>query len=198
MSDTLKLALRISAIDLFSGVLRRFRSEVAGTGAEAQALQNRYDQMINHTQAGLKSLAVGAYLYEKLKPAVDQAADLQESLLSVKGILHGAQPQAAKLADEMDRVRRNSIEVASHLKYSATAVTDVTRELIQGGVPLTAILERTDKRGRVVGHGAAYMTEVLAETKHMDPATTAVDIANLGHSFQLRPDQYGEAADIIA
>lgn len=198
MSDTLKLALRISAIDLFSGVLRRFRSEVAGTGAEAQALQNRYDQMINHTQAGLKSLAVGAYLYEKLKPAVDQAADLQESLLSVKGILQGAQPEAAKLADEMDRVRRNSIEVASHMKYSATAVTDVTRELIQGGVPLAAILERTDKSGRVTGHGAAYMTEVLAETKHMDPATVAVDIANLGHSFQLRPDQYGEAADIIA
>lgn len=198
MSDALKLALRISAIDLFSGVLRHFRDEVAGTGAAAKAMQRDYDSLVRNASAGLKSLAVGGYMVEKLKPAVEQAADLQESLLSVEGILQGAHPNAAKLAAEMDRVRANSVEVARHMKYSATAVTDVTRELIQGGVPLEAILEKLDSRGNVARHGAAFMTEVLAETKHMDPAEAAIDIANLGHSFQLRPDQYGDAADIIA
>jgi TP901 family phage tail tape measure protein len=198
MSDTLKLAMRISAVDLFSGVLRRFRSEIGGAGAQAKAMQRDYDAMIRHTSAGLKSLAVADYGYNKLKPAVAKAAELQESLLSVEGILQGAHPNAKLLADQMERVRANSIEVASHLKYSATAVTDVTRELFQGGVPLEAILEKFDSKGKLVRHGAAYMTEVLAETKHVDPATVAMDIANLGHSFQLRPDQYGEAADIIA
>lgn len=198
MSDTLKLAMRISAVDLFSGVLRRFRSEIGGAGAQAKAMQRDYDAMIRHTSAGLKSLAVADYGYNKLKPAVAKAAELQESLLSVEGILQGAHPNAKKLADQMERVRDNSIEVASHLKYSATAVTDVTRELFQGGVPLDAILEKFDSKGKLQHHGAAYMTEVLAETKKVDPATVAMDIANLGHSFQLRPDQYGEAADIIA
>jgi len=198
MSDTLKLAMRISAVDLFSGVLRRFRNEIGGAGAQAKAMQRDYDAMIRHTSAGLKSLAVADYGYNKLKPAVEKAAELQESLLSVEGILQGAHPNAKLLADQMKRVRDNSIEVASHLKYSATAVTDVTRELYQGGVPLEAILEKYDSKGKLVRHGAAYMTEVLAETKHVDPATVAMDIANLGHSFQLRPDQYGEAADIIA
>jgi TP901 family phage tail tape measure protein len=198
MSDTLKLAMRISAVDLFSGVLRRFRSEIGGAGAQAKAMQRDYDAMIRHTSAGLKSLAVADYGYNKLKPAVAQAADLQESLLSVEGILQGAHPNAKLLADQMAKVRDNSIEVASHLKYSATAVTDVTRELYQGGVPLEAILEKFDSKGKLVRHGAAYMTEVLAETKKEDPATVAMDIANIGHSFQLRPDQYGDAADIIA
>jgi len=198
MSDTLKLAMRISAVDLFSGVLRRFRSEIGGAGAQAKAMQRDYDEMIRHTGAGLKSLAVASYGYDKLKPAVRDAAELQESLLSVEGILQGAHPNAKLLADQMARVRANSIDVASHMKYSATAVTDVTRELYQGGVPLEAILEKYDSKGHLVRHGAAYMTEVLAETKKMDPATVAMDIANLGHSFQLRPDQYGDAADIIA
>ncbi|WP_424682914.1 phage tail tape measure protein [Frateuria sp. YIM B11624] len=198
MSDTLKLAMRISAVDLFSGVLRRFRSEIGGAGAQAKAMQRDYDSMIRHASAGLKSLAVADYGYNKLKPAVQKAAELQEALLSVEGILQGAHPNAKLLADQMERVRANSIEVASHMKYSATAVTDVTRELFQGGVPLEAILEKYDSKGRLVRHGAAYMTEVLAETKHEDPATVAMNIANLGHSFQLRPDQYGEAADIIA
>lgn len=197
MSDTLKLAMRISAVDLFSGVLRRFRNEITGTGAAAKAVQRDYDNMVRHTSAGLKSLAVGGYLAAKLKPAVGAAADLQESLLSVEGILQGAHPDAKKLADQMERVKRNSIEVSNHMKFGAKEVTDVTRELIQGGVPLDAILDRLDKRGRVQ-RGAAFSVEALAEVRHEDPATTAMNIANVGHSFQLRPEQYAEATDLIA
>lgn len=190
MGDSLNLAMRISAIDLFSGVLRRFRSEITQSGAAAKDMQRDYDSMVNNTAAGLKSLAVSRFAYDKLKPAVEQAADLQESLLNVEGILQGAHPNAAKLADEMDRVRRNSIEVASHLKYSATAVTDVTRELLQGGVPLNAILGGQK--------GAAFAVETLAEVSNQDPAETAANIANVAHSFQLTPDQYANAADLIA
>lgn len=190
MSDTLNLALRISAIDLFSGVLRRFRSEIAQSGAQAKQMQRDYDSVVNNTAAGLKSLAVSRFAYDKLKPAVEQAADLQESLLSVASILQGAHPDASKLADQMQRVRDNSIEVASHLKYSATAVTDVTRQLLQGGVPLDAILGGKK--------GAAFAVETLAEVSKQDPAETAANIANVAHSFQLTPDQYASAADIIA
>lgn len=190
MSDTLNLALRISAIDLFSGVLRRFRSEIGQSGTAAKQMQRDYDSVINNVSAGFKSLAVSRYAYDKLKPAVEQAADLQESLLAVEGILQGAHPNAAKLADEMDRVRKNSIEVASHMKYSATAVTDVTRELLQGGVPLKAVLGGQK--------GAAFAVEMLAEVSKQDPAETAANIANVAHSFQLTPDQYASAADIIA
>ena len=197
MSDALKLALRISAIDLFSGVLRHFRNEVAGTGAAAKAMQRDYDNMVRNASAGLKSLAVGGYLAEKLKPAVEQAADLQESLLAVEGILQGAHPNAAKLGDEMDRVRANSIEVARHMKYSATAVTDVTKQLVQAGVPLDAILESVDKQGRVV-HGAAYMTEVLAETKGVDPSLMAQNVAKVAHSFGVPASGYGKMIDDIA
>ena len=190
MSDSLNLAMRISAIDLFSGVLRRFRSEIMQSGASAKAMQRDYDSVINNTGAGLKSFAFSKFAYDKLKPAVAQAADLQESLLAVEGILQGAHPDAGKLADQMQRVRENSIEVAKHMKFSATAVTDVTRELLQGGVPLDAILGGKK--------GSAYAVEALAEVSKQDPSTTAANIANVAHSFQLTPDQYASAVDTIA
>ncbi|MCP1375394.1 phage tail tape measure protein [Dyella lutea] len=190
MSDTLKLAMRISAVDLFSGVLRRFRSEIAGSGTAAKSVQRDYDNMIRHTSAGLKSLAVGSYIAAKLKPAIAAAAELQESSLALKGILAGAHPNAAKLADQMERANQNAISVAKHMQYSAKEVMDVQTQLYQGGLPLKAILGG-DK-------GAAFAVEALAEIRHVDPAETAANIANVGHSFQLRPEEYGPATDLIA
>jgi TP901 family phage tail tape measure protein len=190
MGDTtLNLAMRISAIDLFSGVLRSFRSQIQGTGAAAKAMQADYDEMISHASAGLKALAIADYSFNKLKPAVKDAADLQEALLGVEGILQGAHPNAGLLADQMARVRQNSVDIAAHMKYGADEITNVTRELLQGGVPLEAILGPK---------GAAFSVEALAEVSKTDPAETAKNIANIGHAFQLRPDQYGGAADLVA
>lgn len=188
MSDTLKLALEISAVDMFGGVLNRFRDKVTGMGRDAEKVQRDYTRMVNNIQAGLKSLAVSKYGLDKIKPAVKDAADFQESLLEVKEILQGAHPNAKKLADQMERVRNNSIEVAKHMKYSAIEVTRVTKELLKGGVPLQAILGK---------RGAAWAVEGMAEVQNQSPAYVAEQVANIGHAYQLKPSQYGGAVNLI-
>ena len=189
MSDTLNLALKISAIDVAGGVLRRFQGRIAGMGKDAQRLQRDYDDAISHIQRGLKGLAVADYGYHKLKPLVGDAADLQDSMLAIKGILQGSHPQAKLLADQMERVKNNSIEVAKHMQYGATQVNQVTEQLIQGGQPLSAVLGK---------RGSAYSVEALAELKNADPAGVAEQISNIGHAFQLSPKQYGVATNTIA
>ena len=196
MSDALKLALRISAIDLFSGVLRHFRDEVAGTGAAAKAMQRDYDRLVSNTSAGLKSLAVGGYLVEKMKPMVEQAVDFQDAMFQVKGLLQNQYDTATQLNDVMGRISQNAKDVAGHMMYNAIAVMDVQRQLVQAGVPVAAILDRTDGHGKV-HHGAAYEVEAFAEVNNLDPATTARNIANIAHAFQLTADQYGPMANTI-
>jgi TP901 family phage tail tape measure protein len=197
MSDTLKLAMRISAVDLFSGVLRRFRNEVAGTGAAAKSVQRDYDNMIRHSQAGLKSLAVGSFLYDKLKPAVEQASLFQDSMLKTEGLLQNQYKGATQLRSVMGELADNARDVAKHMMYNAVAVSDVQRQLVQAGVPKDAILERRNASGKVIGHGAAYQIEAFAEVNDLDPATTARNVANVAHAFQLVPDQYGGMVDIL-
>ncbi|MGH6714749.1 MAG: phage tail tape measure protein [Bradyrhizobium sp.] len=198
MADALNVALRISAIDAFGGVLNRLRRGIGGLGAGARAAQADYDKMFRHLAKGFAGLAVAKYGLDKLDHGVAASADLQESLLSVKQILQGAHPQAARLADQMARVRYNSIEVASGLKYSATEITDVTRNLIKSGVPMAAILDKLDKRGRVAKRGLAFYVEALAETQGMTPAETAAQIGNIGHAFRLKPNEYAKAINLIA
>lgn len=201
MEDTLKLALRISAIDLFSGVLRRFRSEIVGTGKEAEAMQRRYDSMVNHMQAGMRALAVAGYGFEKLKPAVGAAMDVQTAIAKMGMILQRNTGITAGYNKELKSLVDNAYAVTNAtkdgLKFPAAQVMNVQAQLLQAGVPLSAILDRTDKQGHV-HHGAAYMTELLAETKGKDPTWVAQNVENLAHSFQIGPDQYGQIADTIA
>lgn len=201
MDDTLKLALRISAVDLFSGVLRRFRNEIVGTGKEAEAMQGKYDAMVRNVSAGLKALSVASYGVEKLKPAVGAAMDVQTAIAKMGMILQHNTGITAQYNEQMDRLVNNAYAVTNAtkdgLKFPAAQVMTVQAQLLQAGVPLSAILERKDGKGNV-HHGAAYMTELLAETKGKDPEWVAQNIENLAHSFQIGPDQYGQIADTIA
>lgn len=197
----MKLALRISAIDLFSGVLRRFRAEIVGTGAEADKMQRHYDAMIKHVSAGMKALAVAGYGFEKLRPAVGAAMDVQTAIAKMGMILQHNTGITAEYNKQLDLLVNNAYAVTNAtkdgLKFPAAQVMTVQAQLLQAGVPLSAIVDRTDSRGQV-HHGAAYMTELLAETKGKDPEWVAQNIENLAHSFQIGPDQYGQIADVIA
>lgn len=189
MSESLDVALRISAVGAFDGVLNRLHNRIRGLGGQARQTEADFKSMFGHIMKGVAGIAGAKYALDKtFLPGVKAAGELQASLIGVEQILQGAHPHAKKLADEMARVRRNSIDVASHMKYSATALTEVTRRLLQGGVPLNAILGP---------RGAAFSVEALAETRGYDPSQAALQVANIGHAFQLRPNQYGKAADLV-
>lgn len=190
MSDTLKLAMRISAVDLFSGVLRRFRNEVAGTGAAAKSVQRDYDAMVRHASVGLKSLAVGSYLADKMKPALEASGDFQQKLLGIKSILQASNA-------EMDKISANALKVSNDLKLPAATVLDGQLQMIQAGVPVKATLESIDKHGKV-HHGSTYMAELLAETRNIPTGLTSQNIAKIAHSFGVDDTHYGEMVDSIA
>jgi len=195
MADDLNLAMRLYLeANGFRAGLNESERDVKGWGRGVQGVirQNRkdFDAMVGHFTRGLAALTGAKIGFDKLlKPGIKASGDLQESLLSVKQILQGAHPQAKLLADQMARISQNSIQVASHMKFGAAEITDVTRQLLQGGVPLKAILGK---------HAAAFAVEALAETQHTDPSQTALNIANVGHAFQLQPNQYAGAANLIA
>lgn len=128
MSDSnLNVALRISAVDAFGGVLSRLRRRIGGLGSEAGRVQGEYDRMFRHIAKGVAGLAAAKYNFDHLlKPGIKNAADLQSAFNDIRQVLHGAHLNAALLNREMIRVKQNSIEVASHMMYSAIAVAGVT------------------------------------------------------------------------
>ncbi len=197
--SSLNVALRISARDAFSGVLGGLRRKISGLGSEANRVQGEYDKMFRHIAKGIAGIAAARYDFHKfLIPGITAAAQLQESLLSIKQILQGAHPDAKKLADEMARMRFNAVEVSNVMKYSARDIAEVQRQLIMSGVPQAAILDKITKAGRIISRGAAYYVEALAETQGTTPGETSKQIGNIGHALQLQPSQYGKLINLIS
>lgn len=191
----MKLALRISAIDLFSGVLRRFRAEIVGTGAEADKMQRHYDAMIKHVSAGMKALAGASYIADKVLPPIEHAARFQDVMVQTKALLQDQYSTATKLDAVMERLSNNAKAVGVHTIYGPTAVMQQQLQLVQAGVPVQAIVDRT-MNGKLV-HGAAYQSEAFAEANGLTPEATAKNIANVMHAYRIPYTQYGPAIDEI-
>lgn len=199
MSESLNVALRISAVGAFDGVLNRLQGRIRGLGDGARQVQSDYDKMFRHLAKGFAGIAVAKYSFDRfLKPGIKDAADLQSSFNQIEQVLHGSHVNAAKLNRQMTLVKQNSIEVASHMMYSASAVAAVTSQLLQSGVPLSAIVEGRGKNGKIIRHGAAYESEILAEVSGMDPAQIAMRVGKIGHAFALDPAKYGQLVDRIS
>lgn len=190
MSDTLKLALTITAVDMFSGVLRHLRGRIQGAGAEAQRVRKDFDQMERSINKGVKAMAATAYLAAKMRPGVDAAADLQESLLNVKRLIWQSGEGAGDLANKLAKVRQTAVQVSADLPYSAKDLADIEGKLLQGGMSI----------GAVTGaHGAAFVTAALAATnKDVSVDEASSSIAKIAHAFQLRKGEFSPAANDIA
>ncbi|MDI3259698.1 MAG: phage tail tape measure protein [Sinobacteraceae bacterium] len=191
MSDRdLNLALRLYLeANGFRAGLAQSGADLRAWGQGARDEIRRADRALADLARGFAGLAAGGVLARELGRGVRASADLEDSLNAVKAILQGAHPEAKKLNEQMAAIRANSVAVAAGMKYSATEITDVTRELLQGGVPLQAILGK---------HGAAFSVEALAEAFGTTPSMTAEQVSKVAHAFGLGADQYGPAADLIA
>ncbi len=186
MSSTLALALQISAVDMFSGVLNKLRGRLQSLGKDARHVQRDFDLMQKNITAGLKALAVSAYAINKIKPGVSAAGDMQEALLGIKQELAGGATSAEKLARRMADVRQTAVQVSSNLPFSAEDVVKIETSLVKAGLKLKDITGKS---------GAAFSAAALAALTKQAPETIGKSLANIGAQFNFRGADYKAASD---
>lgn len=191
MSDALNLALTITATDMAGSVLNRLRSRIVGTGEAAQRVSKDFDRMTTSLTRGVKAAAVAGYIGKKMEPGIRSAANLQESLLTVKALLWKSSEGAGALAKKLHDVRRTAVQVSSNLPFSATDLANIEANLLQGGVALNSVVGR---------NGAAFATAALAAVGggKMSPADVAASVAQIGSAWELTGRQYSVAADTMS
>jgi TP901 family phage tail tape measure protein len=187
MGDTFKLALQLTMIDMLSGVAQGVKAKIRGLGDEAKSVARDFDMMEKHAARGLKALAVASYTVNKMKPGVQAAADLQESLIDVRMSLMRSGKDASVLNRELAGVRATAIDLQKITPFSATDVVNVQKELMNSGL----------EWGDVVGKGAARAAMMLATITHQSPDAAAASMLSVGIPYHLKGSQYGEVADVI-
>ncbi len=189
MSDTLKLALTITAVDMFSGVMRRLRDRVKGTGKEAQRVRKDFDDMERSINRGVKALAVAGYVAAKLRPGVRAASDLQAEMLGAKAEMSGAGTNAAVLAKQLVAVRDTAFQVQAWTPFDMTQIVAMEKELIKAGARVQDIVGKS---------GAAAATAALATYEKLDPTQIGNALVGIGTPFKVQASGYMKLADDIS
>lgn len=187
MSGTMKLAMEFTAIDAASSIVHRLEKNILRLGDDAKKVRRDFEDMVSHTVAGLKSLAVTRVIYENIKPAVGYAADLQEAMVAVKMNIASSAENAGDLQRQLEAVKTTAISVAANQPFTATQVAGIENELVKAGLKLP------DVTG---AHGAAWATGGLSALSKMDPGAASESMGKVSEMFKIRgQDQFKEFAD---
>ncbi len=140
MSDVMKLAIQVTAVDMLSGIVSRMKQSILGLGEAGKKSQKDFDDMTSHITKGLKAIAVSAYALNKIKPGVQAAADLQEAMIDVKMSLMRSGQAAAALNDELQQVRSTAVNIQAVTPFSAQDVVEIQNELLKAGLDMKDVV----------------------------------------------------------
>jgi len=188
MSDALKIAIQITAIDMLSGVVKRVRDSVLSLGGASDKVKKDFDDMNRHITAGLKSLAVSAYALNKVKPGITVAGDLQEAMIDVRLNLMESGKSAKALDDELAKVRSTAIDVSKVAPFSAQEVVNIENTFLKAGLSLKDVTAQG---------GAAWAATALATISKEAPASIADAMVTMATPFNVKGGQFGELADWV-
>ncbi|MDA8428481.1 MAG: phage tail tape measure protein [Geobacteraceae bacterium] len=187
MNDSFKLAMQLTMIDMLSGVAQVAKRNILAMGSAGKEVQRDFDLMTHHIGRGLKSIAVANYGFEKIRPGIAAAADLQENLIDVRMSLMRSGQAASTLGKELAQVRSTAVDLQKITPFSASDVVQVQKELLNSGLEFDS----------VIGKGATRAAMMLATITKEAPSAAAAAMLNIGIPYHLKSSEYGDVADVI-
>ncbi len=185
-SAAMKLAMTFTAIDAASSIVLGLEKRVLRLGDAGKQVKKDFDDMVSHARAGFKALASEKYLFDKLKPGVSAAADVQEAMIDVRMTLQKAGDDAGVLSDKLKQVRDNAYGIQKWAIGGTTDVLKVTNVLVKPIKEMESIIGPK---------GAVAATMALATITKEAPEMVAHAMTDIAIPFKLRGPQFGELAD---
>jgi TP901 family phage tail tape measure protein len=184
----MKIALTFTAIDAASGAMRLLENRILGLGKAGQKVKKDFEDMVSHTQAGLKSLAASYYTLSMLRPGVKIAADMQEAMTELEMSLMRSGKNAATLTEELKKFRAEADRLQKIHPFGAKEFAEAATVFTQAGTRPEDVL---GDRGALAAAG------LLATIGKGDPKTMAGHLARIGATYGLKGSQYWDLADYM-
>lgn len=185
-SDTMKLALQITAVDMLSGVLAGVKKHIQSLGPAAQQIGKDFDQMSEHMTKGLKAMAVAHYGIEKIMKGVKPAADFQDAMLEYEMTLMRSSKNAEQLKKELAESSKEARKISAVTLYDKATSLRTMLKLEESGVEHKAVVE-----------GAGLAAAQLAVVTKSSPDLAASTLLSLGIPYHLNGEQYKPLADVL-
>ncbi|MFL1552502.1 phage tail tape measure protein [Pseudomonas sp. D47] len=138
--------------------------------------------------AGAKATG-GAWAVNRLKPAVQMAANLQGEVIGVKTELMSTFKTAEDMDDALGRVKATAFKIQSYTPFNQAQIVALQKTLIKSGAEL----------GFVVGEsGAAAAAAALATLEGIDASETGGALIAMGTPFGVAADKFMDLANSVS
>jgi len=185
-SDTMKLALQITAVDMLSGVLAGVQKKISSLGPAAQQVGKDFEQMSDHMTKSLKAMAVAHYGIEKIVKGIKPAADFQDAMLEYEMTLMRSSKNAEQLKKELAESSREARKISAMTLYDKSTSVRTMLKLEESGVEHKAVVE-----------GAGMAAAQLGVVTKSSPDLAANALLSVGIPYHLEGAQYKEVADVL-
>ncbi len=185
-STAMKIALTFTAIDAASAGISTLGRHVAGLGAAGKRAQKDFEAMATNMQAGLKGLTATFLAFEKIKPAINIAAQMEESMTTLEMSLARTGQNAAKFHAELEKVRDVAGKLQVLFPFGQKEMIDAATVLAQSGMKAKDIASPT---------GALYSVGALASIGKVDTKYASELMATGSNIFGVKGDELGKMAD---
>ena len=187
MSETFKLAMELTMIDMLSSVAKNAKNQILGLGDAGKQISKDFDRMTHHLTVGAKAIAASVYAINKLKPGVAAAADMQEELHKVEMNLSNSTDNAAALHKQLQAVKDTANFIGQNSPFSAQQIVGMQAQLLKSGIPFQEV---TGKQG------VTWNASGLAALSGLDPTMVGDNLAKIGQTFGFKKgEQYSELAN---
>lgn len=187
-SNTMKLALTFTAVDATAGILRGLENRILGLGTAAQKVRRDFEDMVSHTQAGLKALAASWYAVKGLEKGVKVSSDMEEAMSTLEMSMGRTGQNAAEFHKQLEKVRDTAAKVQLLFPFGQKEMVNAAVTLTQSGMKYQELASET---------GALYSVGALASIGKVSTVEAAEAISAGANIFGAKGDELGKMADFM-
>lgn len=190
-----ELAVLLSLKDALSGGLDRVDAKLRATGKTGQATLQTFESLRKSISRDLAIGGIGIGALSLLKKGVDNAAEYETSVLSLKSAYQEVAGASALSATEqgaqLNQLSKLAKRMGNDLQGNTQNYIDVLVGLKQAGVETTTVLNGA-------GEAASYLANVSGALLEGRAKEQAKELGQFGKMFKLKPEDFLPSVNLFS
>lgn len=194
-SEVFNLAILLSLKDAASGGLDRAGTKIRALGKDGKLLSEAFDDLRDNLNRDLAIGGVGVAGLMLLKKGVDEAGDLETTVLNLRQAYQEVASQSGKTREQQEsdirKILALATELGNQLQGNTSTYADIFTAMNKAGIDAEITLSGA-------GKAAAYLANVTGAIRKGTAPQLAEDLGSYGKMFDLKGNEYMKVVELFS
>jgi TP901 family phage tail tape measure protein len=194
-SEVFNLAILLSLKDAASSGLDRFSAKLHAAGKDGKLFAETFDKLRADLNRDLSIGGVGIAGLMQLKKGVDEAGNLETTVLNLRQAYQEVASQSGKTREQQEtdirKIMAMATELGNQLQGNTSDYADIFTAMNKAGIDAEVTLNGA-------GKAAAYLANVTGAIRKGTAPQLAEDLGSYGKMFDLKGEEYMKVVELFS